>query len=315
MHTHVRFSIFGLLALAVSALTACQTADTGISASNINLSSYAHNIDIAAKKPWSIQDVTVPEPVRAGKKATRFELRHGDCGSDGMWDDCTMDRGRVEKIVTEDFDRIGQESWYGFSVYVPEQLRDIDPSSSDIFQWKPVNWREPLVFLGMWRGHLTFNMPATAHERCGIMPLYEMRNKWTDFVFHVKWSRDDDGVVEFWINGSDKRHKCSFDGINAPANASGPIHPHWGIYQYYVSRWLARNSHNGIVKTLAANPWVDERPGTTSKVSSYTATPFQYDWGVELPTAIIYHDEIRMGSSRAAVDIRMIEARGGEAVD
>ena len=276
---------------------------------------YAHNIDIAAKKPWSIQDVTAPEPVRAGKKATRFELRHGDCGGDGMWDDCTGDRGRVEKIVTNDFDRVGQESWYGFSVYVPDQLKDIDPAGTDIFQWKVVGWRDPLAYLGLWRGHLTFNMGAVQRERCGIMPLYEMRNKWTDFVFHVKWSRDDDGVVEFWINGSQERHKCSFNGINTPSNVSGALHPHWGIYQFYVSRWLVRNAHDrgDLVRTLVASPWIDLQ--NNKKVSSYTATPFKYDWGVELPTAIVYYDEVRMGSSRAAVDIRMIEAAGGAPID
>lgn len=315
MRAYVPLSIIGLLALVAPSLTACQTPVVGSSAANINLSSYAYPIVIGAKKAWSVNAVEAPEPVRAGRKATRFELRHGDCGTDGIWDDCSMDRGRTEMIVTEDFDRIGQESWYGFSIYVPDQLKDIDPASTEIFQWKPVAWREPLAYLGLWRGHLTFNMPATQHERCGVMPLYQMRNKWTDFVFHVKWSRDDDGVVEFWIDGVKERHKCSFNGINAPADASGPLHPHWGIYQYYVSRWLARNSHNGIVKTLAANPWVDERPGTVSKVQSYTATPFRYDWGVELPKAIIYHDEVRMGSSRAAVDIRMIEAAGGAPID
>ena len=83
-----------------------------------------------------------------------------------------------------------------------------------------------------------------------------------------------------------------------------------------MSRWLARNSHSPIVKTLAADPWFDiQNNGTVKKVQSFTATPFQYDWSVELPTAIIYHDEVRMGNSREAVDIRMIEAAGGEAVD
>ena len=316
MRTLFRLLIISLLALAVPALTACQTAVGGSSASNINLSSYAHNIDIAAKKPWSINDVTAPEPVRAGKKATRFELRHGDCGGDGMWNDCDNDRGRVEKIVTNDFDRVGQESWYGFSIYVPDQLKDLDPARTDLFQWKAVAWREPFAYLGLWRGHLTFEMPATQHDRCGIMPLYQMRNKWTDFVFHVKWTSSDDGVVEFWINDSQERHKCSFNGITAPAHASGPVHPHWGIYQFYVSRWLARNSHSPLVKKFAADPWFDiQNNGTVKKVQSFTATPFQYDWGIELPTAVVYHDEVRMGNSREAVDIRMIEAAGGEAVD
>lgn len=48
---------------------------------------------------------------------------------------------------------------------------------------------------------------------------------------------------------------------------------------------------------------------------SATSEPFSYDWGVELPIQIVFFDEMRYGSSREQVDVRMIEARGGKPVD
>ncbi len=49
-------------------------------------------------RPWGIQpsERSKKEPVYAGPRAERFELRQGDCGFQPNWNDCEMDRERVE---------------------------------------------------------------------------------------------------------------------------------------------------------------------------------------------------------------------------
>ena len=275
-----------------------------------SLKHYSEEIAIGHKNPWGQREVA--NPVRAGKTAQRFELRHGDCGGDAEWNDCTNDRGRTEKIVTSQFDRIGQESWYGFSIYVDESLVDLWPSSVDIFQWKATKWRDPLAYLGLHKGHLTLNMVSIGRDRCPIMPLYAMRNTWTDFVFHTRWSATD-GVIELWVNDEKYRNPCSLNGrVISPKIPGGrKVLPHWGIYQSYVSRWLAQKS----TRKVDVPGWSDVHADSKHTVKSVTNTPFRFDWGVELPTQIVHYDEIRIGDSREAVDIRMIEARGEPPID
>ncbi len=300
------------LAILTVAVSGCQTITPGTATGPHSLRSLSSQISISAKKPWSYHVVSDPEPVRAGKESERFELRHGDCGGDAMWNDCITDRGRTERIVLGNYDRIGQESWYGFSIYLSEDFEDIDPSSTHIFQWKATKWREPLATFSLWRDHLVLSMQSIRREKCLVSHLYNLRGKWMDFVVHTKWSSGESGVFEFWINGEKQRHECSLDGRTAASGPMGKVLPHWGIYQSYVSRWLARKSRNDLMKKMK---WEDYHRDSGHRVESVTYKPFEYDWGVELPTGVAYFDELRIGPSREAVDIRMIEGRGGEAVD
>ena len=67
-----------------------------------------------------------------------------------------------------------------------------------------------------------------------------------------------------------------------------------------------------------ARPYNDRfkiRKGGSASVNTATSTPYAYDWGAEFPTQIVFYDEMRYGSSREQVDVRMIEARGGRPVD
>lgn len=43
-------------------------------------------------------------------------------------------------------------------------------------------------------------------------------------------------------------------------------------------------------------------------VNSITNNPWEFDWGVKLPTQMIYYDEVRAGSTRKDVDINMNDA-------
>jgi len=147
---------------------------------------------------------------------------------------------------------------------------------------------------------------------CPLYPLKEMRGKWTDFLMHIKWANDETGRVEFWVN--DHKATCQLKGaliadrIN-PASSEPYIH--YGIYRSYVSRWLLKNNTQDI-QTSGFN----DLHRDSGKVNvSPENRPFEKDWGVQLPTAVAYFDEFRVGNSGAEVDVRMIEVRSGEPVD
>ena len=89
------------------------------------------------------------------------------------------------------------------------------------------------------------------------------------------------------------------------------FHFDWGIYNAYVSRWL--NEHKTTDVTGKGYSDVHADSGATS--NSVTNKPWELDWGVKFPTQVVFFDEIRLGKTREEVDIRMIEAAGGMAVD
>ena len=78
----------------------------------------------------------------------------------------------------------------------------------------------------------------------------------------------------------------------------------YGIYNSYVSKWLNDNK----TKDVDTKGWSHLHPESGMIVNSVTNKPWEFDWGVRLPTQIVYYDEVRVGSTRADVDINMNEA-------
>lgn len=253
---------------------------------------------------------------RAGRKAQRFELRHGDCGTNKYWDDCGNDRMRIER--KEDpkgrMQKAGQQVWYGWSFYLPEDYRDFGEGNVLIGQMKMKDWRTPLWQVNLRGGKM--HLWLDDRGGCSVASLSSLRGRWTDVVLFADYSRDPAGAsAEMYLNG---KKVCSMTRPMITAqmlnSGAGDLYFKYGLYGSYVSRWLNRNK----TQQVAARAFADTYAGQTgsSKTSrSATSHPFDYDWGVELPAQVIYYDEMRYGSSRAQVDIRMLEAAGVKPVD
>jgi hypothetical protein len=54
-----------------------------------------------------------------------------------------------------------------------------------------------------------------------------------------------------------------------------------------------------------AEAFVDVHNDSGLVIQSATSRPYDYDWGVELPTQIVYYDAMNVGFTREDVDIRM----------
>jgi hypothetical protein len=181
----------------------------------------------------SFQKVTYP--VREGKYAAKITL---------LRKDPLVENGTRSELKRYDFFGMGTERWYGFSVYLDNNYK-VDANSREIItQWHDIpdvllgeTWRTPPLSLitknGTW--FLSQNWDSKQVTKSGQgsknltnLGLYDTE-KWTDFVFHVKWSYKDDGLIEIWKN---KKLVLSQTGPNVYNDFLGPyfkigIYPNW----------------------------------------------------------------------------------------
>lgn len=235
------------------------------------------------------------EPVRRGKVSERFEIRDGFC----YGTDCARDRLRSEIRVPKNRDKtkIGQDTWFGWSFRVEKfspELRRVGVYPF-LGQWKTAPENSPTVKLIMGGGggagsvYLSLgdmarqNNQVVAGAKWGhicknMFTIDQAKRQWIDIVINTNFSDKTDGYVKAWING---RLACNYKGQVVATKTSQDYRPNHrrGIYIGNMSRWRAANG---------------DKP---------------------LPPVIVYYDEFLIGKSREEVDTRMIEARGGPAVD
>lgn len=158
---------------------------------------------------------------RSGLYSMRFELNKTDADVFGSK---RAEMSRYSKGETNPY----VERWYGMSIYLPSDYAT-DPAPEILTQWQAYTAHPPLAIWtqkGEWR-IVQFGKTITS------IGAYE-RNKWTDFVVHVKWSAGADGLVEIWKNG------VKIYTRNGPSIASGlttGVYMRTGIYKWPWKTW------------------------------------------------------------------------------
>lgn len=172
-------------------------------------------------------------PTRAGKYAMKTSLdRH-------------KDKVPYRTEVSGPGSEVGKEYWYGFSIflpadYVPDKIWEI------VAQWHGVpdfrigeNWRNPVMALstndGKWGLVTRWDAKANTFEggkrSYGGTKHYTLgpylKEKWTDWVVHVKWSYRPDGILEVWKDG---KRVVELKGPNAFNDKKGPYFK-MGLYK------------------------------------------------------------------------------------
>jgi hypothetical protein len=259
----------------------------------------------SANKPYQL--TTSTEVARVGETSQRFEIRHDDCGRDY---DCHMDRRRIE--VTEgDRDahaRVGDVRWYGWSMYLPSNFREISPTNTHVGQIKLSDWRSPLWAMNIRENQLIVDYRPQGGDAiwCRTVSLQQMRGRWTDIVVYANYNYENPSsgpMLQAWVNGrpvcSDNRPLVTPEMVRTAGRTE--IRFRYGIYNSYVSRWLNANRTRAVATTGFADYHADS--GATH--NSAAARPFEIDWGVELPTQVLFYDEVRIGRSREDVDVRL----------
>jgi hypothetical protein len=172
-------------------------------------------------------------PVRAGRYAMKTPL------------DRRRDKVPYRTEVSGPGSEVGKEYWYGFSIflpddYVPDRIWEI------VAQWHGApdfkigeNWRNPVMALftdgGRWgfisRWDAKPNTFEGGKRRYGGTKKYDFgpyrTGVWTDWVVHVKWSYEADGILDIWQNG---KKVAEQKGPNAFNDKKGPYFK-MGLYK------------------------------------------------------------------------------------
>jgi Polysaccharide lyase len=188
-----------------------------------------------------------PEPVRAGSAAARFELHKND--------PVINNGSRAE--LTAPLEPRGAERWYGFSVYLPSDWAH-DRSAEIVTQWHQ-HWdigSSPPLALVTRNGNWEISQNWESYQHQTVVGAYQT-GLWTDWVFHVKWSSGDDGLVQIWKDGRPVTDFANKAGKNTYHDPNHGNYMKIGIYKW---------------------DWSQGRPSDTTR-------------------RVMYHDELRVADA------------------
>jgi len=153
---------------------------------------------------------------RNGAYSIRYELRKTDglIGYGKRSETCRYSKGEpLGKL----------ERWYAGSYYLPSDYVT-DAAPEILTQWHSNIGSPPLALYtqnGQWRITRFGNLQTAAGTY--------VKNKWTDFVFHVKWSTGSDGLIEVWKDGV---KVYTFTGVTMYAGTEAGAYMRTGIYKW-----------------------------------------------------------------------------------
>lgn len=208
-----------ILAFLVCGCSEIDRGDMGNFRRDLNWTSYGYT---------TIEDPTKLAPV---KTVERFELRKGDCGVKREWSDCAVGSERTE-IEDMTGHRSGIVKWYGWWFYLPNDFQTIYPAILTIGQWGNTGGSK-------WGYHPTWHVQQFSdggltlvyrtkddeYHKYFFMSDTQLRNQWHQLEFEIKWSENDDGYLNLWLNGE---LKLEYRG---QTNNGGQNFFRYGIYR------------------------------------------------------------------------------------
>ncbi|PSR52342.1 hypothetical protein AHMF7605_01790 [Adhaeribacter arboris] len=161
--------------------------------------------DIFNKQVYTSHGFSLSSSVaRSGSKAARFELRNAD------------NKVRSEILLPAE---TSSNRWYGYSLYLPSSYwqNSMNADTWDIItQWHATDdsgepARFPPIALVVSKGRLNVvmywatranntNSTISGKKVFDLGPV--IKDKWLDFVFHINYSHQSDGILDIWMNGT-----------------------------------------------------------------------------------------------------------------
>jgi hypothetical protein len=129
-----------------------------------------------------------PNPTQPSQTAARFEVQPTDSIGD------TSPRAEVGKYLGE---KSGEERWYGWETYFPENFPTNYPNQFITFtQWRAVDESEDYTSFMLWGENLELRREGTKWST------KLTKGIWHKFVYHVRWSPDPTvGFIELFYDG------------------------------------------------------------------------------------------------------------------
>jgi hypothetical protein len=144
-------------------------------------------------QPDSLTIVT--SPVRAGQHAARTLLRASDPEVNGGQRAEFSDSGKDTKIEME------KDYWYGLSIFIPSEFTAPAKSNAVLFQWHTQQGGpSPVLAIRAGGGDWIITGNATEKKRLLAKIPFE-KDRWTDWVVHVRWSAEAKGFWTIWKDG------------------------------------------------------------------------------------------------------------------
>ena len=252
-------------------------------------------------------------PVRAGEQSIRFEVRSGDCDedSDGGWSDCKNDRERHELSGGKEVDKMsGGEYWFSWSVYFPKDHQNLYPLSNNYGQFHQTDGPPVFMFKELKDGYTVVRtIGDTDYDERKLVDNKDMPGNWIDILINAKWTKKDDGFFKVWVND-----ELKYD-YKGPTKTTTYVYQKSGIYSTGITRYLNYKNVDVIQKKCfyekgytykeqdAFFRLVDKRsPGHETSIKLYDKCKDYYK-PVEVPTRVIYFDEVRKSKKKEKVGI------------
>jgi len=264
-------------------------------------------------KDYGVQVVKKKDghPVRSGELSIRFEVRSGDCGKDkdGDWSDCKNDRERHELSGGKKADKMSEgEYWFSWSIYFPEDHQNLSPLSNNYGQFHQQGGLPVFMFKELRYGYsVVRTVGEFDYHEAKLVDKKEMPGNWFDILINVKWTKENDGFFKVWVND-----ELKYD-YKGSTKTEQYVYQKFGIYRTGITRYLNYKNLDAIEKCFEEKDYTSEEKGAVSglkrkkiwhkiSIQLYNKCKDYYE-PVEVPTTIVYFDEVRKGKKREQVGI------------
>ena len=288
MHTIIKIAVVSILAMfaIVGVVSSSKAEGTSVFFKNGKIalrvpihSGYKNHFTYGeGQKDYNFSLLTDGSEARMGSKYQRFELRDGDCFPMDGWNDCENDRERFEFSSRPRQKPVGQKCYF-YSLKITPNFFDVHPTNTDLGQVHQIGGPEgkagglksfpPLIQIGAKKGKLVFKWHKLSGDPKNV------RDKTVERTFaklkelKSKWT-DVSFCLDFenhkmigWLNG-EKKFQIDENPIFFEPKE---IYFKYGIYRSFLSKYKKRRKTD------------------------------------EMPTQVVFYDEIRTGNTIEEVDI------------
>jgi hypothetical protein len=239
---------------------------------------------------------TASSPLFDGSKVGRFELRD----SDPLVNDGT----RVEVSFPY---QSSLHRWYSFAEYFPSAQWKADDADEVLAQWHQGGNYSPSISLRGKNDHLWLYVkptPSTTEKiDLGVIP----KDKWNQFVFHIKHSSGNDGILELYINGTKVYNRTGVTMYDLVKYGAKEPKFKFGIYK---SNWNSSTTKTNIRVVYVDNVRIGNENATyaemVAKGSTAETTPPPTETSPDAGTATSPLTSFTLVSAHTEKDIMTI---------
>jgi hypothetical protein len=217
--TKINKSVIYPICIIFIALTGCQEKEINVS-DNFDQPGLSRiwNTDRMEKQSFEIQS----KVVHNGSGAAKITLRTGDMHEDGIGKDKPTERDELNEAFRLHSIE-GAEYEFRFSMFLPDTFL-ISPVRLVLAQWKEFcvgdscHNDSPIVAVRYSAGKLVISLQTGDHRSNLYETSDEIRNKWIDFRFLIRFSREQDGKLIAYI---DDKEVVNYKGITSYPESRG----------------------------------------------------------------------------------------------